>query len=303
MGETACGKSVFGQGLVNTQAVPVVADPAVLVEVLAYLNQRDFFRAGNNKDIGKTLFSKHDRIRARYASFELDSLFQPIFDFKKRRVTGHEALLASVSSGGVSMVGNVLTPQRVFTLAANEDITFIDRLARTLHSLNYLLQGAKGLLHLNVHPHHLLAVSMDHGRVFEGILRQCGLETRNIVLEIPEYAVPEKKRLVDAVSAWQEKGYLIAIDNVGLEQAQISRVRKLKPDYLKIDRALINAALINARQKRVLEKVVQTASDDGIAVIATGIETHQQLDLLHEVAITIAQGFLFGRPQPYGLPV
>lgn len=287
----------------NAQPLQAVANPAVLAEVLGYLNRREFARAEGKQPSTETLFSHHDRIRAHYASFELDSLFQPVFDFKHRRVIGHEALLASVSSSGVSMVGNVLTPQRVFTLAANEDITFIDRLARTLHSLNYLLQGAKGLLHLNVHPHHLLAVSADHGRVFEGILRQCGLETRNIVLEIPEYAVPEKKRLAGAVAAWQEKGYRIAIDNIGREQAQVSRVRKLKPDYLKIDRKLIHEALNDIRQRRVLLKVVQTAAEDNIAVIATGIETYAQLDLLHELKIEIAQGFLFGKPQPYCLAV
>lgn len=287
----------------SAQPLQAVANPAVLAEVLGYLNRREFARAEGKQPSAETLFSHHDRIRAHYASFELDSLFQPVFDFKHRRVIGHEALLASVSGSGVSMVGNVLTPQRVFTLAANEDITFIDRLARTLHSLNYLLQGAKGLLHLNVHPHHLLAVSADHGRVFEGILRQCGLETRNIVLEIPEYAVPEKKRLAGAVAAWQEKGYRIAIDNIGREQAQVSRVRKLKPDYLKIDRKLIHEALNDIRQRRVLLKVVQTAAEDNIAVIATGIETHAQLDLLHEMKIEIAQGFLFGKPQPYCLAV
>lgn len=287
----------------HAQQQQVVANPAVLAGVLEYLNRQEFFRAGGRPQDAETLFVRYDRIRAHYASFELDSLFQPVFDFKRRRIIGHEALLASVSGGGVSMVGNVLTPQRVFTLAANEDITFIDRLARTLHSLNYLLQGVGGLLHLNVHPHHLLAVSADHGRVFEGILRQCGLETRNIVLEIPEYAVPEKKRLADAVIAWQEKGYRIAIDNVGREDAQISRIRKLKPHYLKIDRELINVALDDSRQRRVLAKVVQMAIADDVTVIATGIETHEQLDLLHELAIDTAQGFLFGRPQPYCLSV
>lgn len=287
----------------NARVQQAVGNPEVLEEVLDYLNRREFFRAAGKQQDSDTLFARYDHIRASYASFELDSLFQPVFDFKRRRVIGHEALLASISGSGVSMVGNVLTPQRVFTLAANEDITFIDRLARTLHSLNYLLQGASGFLHLNVHPHHLLAVSADHGRVFEGILRQCGLETRNIVLEIPEYAVPEKNRLADAISAWQQKGYRIAIDNVGHEAVQISRIRKLKPEYLKIDRALINTALADNRQKRVLAKVVQTAVEDDIAVIAVGIETHEQLDLLHELNIDIAQGYLFGRPQPYCLSV
>lgn len=287
----------------NARSVPVAVNPDVLSGVLEYLNEREFPRHANQQDGEPTLFAQAGRIRARYASFALDSLFQPVFDFRRRRIIGHEALLASVSGGSVAMLGNVLSPQRVFTLAANEDITFVDRLARTLHALNYLLQGSAGVLHLNVHPHHLLAVSADHGRVFEGILRQCGLNTRDIVLEIPEYAVPEKRRLADAVAAWQQKGYRIAIDNFGREQAQTGRVRKLKPAYLKIDRELVNAALQDKRQWRVLDKSVKVAQEDAIAVIATGIENHAQLDLLHGLDIHIAQGFLFGRPQPYCLQV
>ncbi len=280
----------------NVRTVP---DAEVLSGVLSYLNSREFPRLAGRRGNADTLYVQHKGIRAHYASLELDSLFQPLFDIQRRRVVGHEALLACVSASGVALVGNVLSPQRVFTLAANEDITFVDRLARTLHALNYLLQGATGLLHLNVHPHHLLAVSADHGRVFEGILKQCGLDTRQIVLEIPEYAVQEKQRLADAITAWQAKGYRIAIDNVGREAVQISRVRKLKPVYLKIDRDAIVAASDDPRRRRVLANAVRAAHDDGIGVVGTGIETHAQLDVLHDLGINIAQGYLFGRPQPY----
>ncbi len=279
----------------NAQAHSVER-PAALSGVLGYLNSREFARHAAGQP---TLFSHHDRIRAHYASFSLDSLFQPLFDFQRRRIIGHEALLASVSGNSTSTVGNVLSPERVFTLAANEDITFVDRLARTLHALNFLLQQSGGMLHLNVHPHHLLAVSADHGRVFEGILRQCGLDTRRIVLEIPEYAVPEKRRLADAIAAWQDKGYQIAIDNVGRTQLQVSRLRKLKPRYLKLDRVLLQQALHDRRRQRTLANAVTVASDDGITVIGTGIESRVQLDLLHELGIGVGQGYLFGRPQPY----
>jgi EAL domain-containing protein (putative c-di-GMP-specific phosphodiesterase class I) len=269
---------------------------AALSGVLEYLNTREFARHAAGEP---TLFSHQDRIRAHYASFSLDSLFQPLFDFQQRRIIGHEALLASVTNNGTSAVGNVLSPERVFTLAANEDITFVDRLARTLHALNFLLQDASGMLHLNVHPHHLLAVSADHGRVFEGILKQCGLDTRRIVLEIPEYAVPEKRRLADAIAAWQEKGYQIAIDNVGREPLQVSRLRKLKPRYLKLDRQLLQQALLDRRRLGTLSNAVAVAMADGISVIGTGIESRSQLDVLHELGVAIGQGYLFGRPQPY----
>lgn len=274
-----------------------LANPAVFADVLDYLNSREFPRL----PAADTLFAAHDRIRAHYASIKLDSLFQPVFDFRRRRIVGHEALLASSSGDDFTMVGNVLSPERVFTLAANDDITFIDRLARTLHALNFLLQEAQGVLHLNVHPHHLLSVSADHGRVFDGILKNCGLETRRIVLEIPEYAVAETKKVAAAIAAWKEKGYGIAIDNFGREHAQIGRVKKLQPGYLKLDRELLVRALHDVRTQRNLAKAVQEAQQAGIVVIGAGVETGRQLDLLRSLDVGIAQGFLFGRPQPYCL--
>ncbi|HQQ63814.1 MAG TPA: EAL domain-containing protein [Pseudomonadales bacterium] len=285
----------------SAQEIQQLANPAVFADVLDYLNRREFPRIGVSASTPDTLYAVHDRICAHYASLQLDSLFQPLFDFRRRRIIGHEALLASSSGDAFTMVGNVLSPERVFTLAANEDITFVDRLARTLHALNYLLQSAEGVLHLNVHPHHLLSVSADHGRVFEGILKNCGLETRRIVLEIPEYAVAEKKKVSAAIAAWKEKGYGIAIDNFGREHAQIGRVKKLQPDYIKLDRELLLRAQRDVRIQRNLAKSVQEAQQAGIAVIGAGIETGQQLDLLRTLDVGIAQGFLFGRPQPYCL--
>ena len=268
----------------------------VFSQVLEYLNRREFLRA--NAASG-SLFVQGDRIKAHYASFKLDSCFQPVFDIKRRCIRGHEALLASYSGTDVAMLGSVLAPERLFSLASNEDITFIDRLARTLHTLNFLLQESSGYLHLNVHPHHLLAVSADHGRVFEGILKQCGLETRNIVLEVAEYVVPDKKRLAQAISAWQEKGYHIALDGFGRVHAHGNHVLKLKPDYIKLDSALLQSAQHDARKRHALRQVVDEFRRADVQVIASGIENTQQLGGVRELEIELVQGFLFSKPQPY----
>jgi len=274
---------------------------AVFSEIVDYLNAREFPRFQGAQKLNDTVFIEYDRIRAHYASFQLDSLFQPIFDFSKRRIVGHEALLASISGNHHSMLGNVLAPERIFTLASNEDITFLDRLARTIHALNYLSQGSSELLHLNVHPQHLLAVSADHGRVFGGILRQCGLEPQQIVLEITEYAIADKKALQEAIQSWQIKGYQIALDGFGRQHAQLSRVLKLKPDYLKLDRKFFLSGLSDSRKLQQLAKIVEAARAARVKVIGVGIESSQQLDLLRKLGIENAQGFLFGKPQPYCL--
>lgn len=268
-------------------------------DVVEYLNYREFPRYKGREKLPDTVFVEYDRIRAHYASFQLDSVFQPIFDYTKRRVIGHEGLLSSLSKGNLALLGNVLMPDRIFTLASNEDIIFLDRLARTLHTLNYLSQEAEGLLHLNVHPQHLLSITADHGRVFAGIIRKCGLEPPQIVLEIAEYPIDEKRALANAISSWQLKGYQIALDGFGREHAQIARVLKLKPDYLKLDRDFFLKGFVDKRRRQQLKKIVRTARDEGVKVIGVGIENTMHLDLLRELEIGLAQGYLFGKPQPY----
>lgn len=268
-------------------------------DVVEYLNYREFPRYKGREKLPDTVFVEYDRIRAHYASFQLDSVFQPVFDYTKRRVIGHEGLLSSLSKGNLALLGNVLMPERIFTLASNEDIIFLDRLARTLHTLNYLSQGVEGLLHLNVHPQHLLSITADHGRVFAGIIRKCGLEPPQIVLEITEHPIEEKRALAEAVSSWQFKGYRIAIDGFGRQHAQIARVLKLKPDYLKLDRHFLLKGLVDKKRFQQLKKIVQASHEEGVKLIGVGIENTTHLDLLRELEISLAQGYLFGKPQPY----
>ncbi len=275
------------------------SNAAAFTDVVEYLNYREFPRYRGKEKLPDTVFVEYDRIRAHYASFQLDSVFQPIFDFSKRSIVGHEGLLSSFSRGSVSMLGNVLAPERVFTLASNEDIIFLDRLARTLHTLNYLSQEAKGLLHLNVHPQHLLAITADHGRVFAGIIRRCGLEPPQIVLEITEHGIADKAALGDAIFSWQFKGYHIALDGFGREHAQIARCLKLKPDYLKFDRNFLLAGLKSKNRFRQLARITSICREEKVKVIGVGVENSEQLDLLRHLGINLAQGYLFGKPQPY----
>jgi len=275
---------------------------AAFLDVVEYLNYHEFPRYRGKDKLGDTVFVEEDRIRAQYASFQLDSMFQPIFDLNTRRIIGHEGLLSSFSRGNQALLGNVLAPERVFTLEANQDIVFLDRLARTLHTLNFLAQESRGLLHLNVHPQHLLAVSADHGRVFAGIIRKCGLEPPQIVLEITEYAINDKKSMHDAVAAWQGNGYRIALDGFGRQHTQTTRALKLLPDYLKLDNQFLMTSLRKKRGLQQLEKIVNESESKGVKVIGVGIENSMQLSLLREVGIHRVQGYLFGRPQPYCLP-
>jgi EAL domain-containing protein (putative c-di-GMP-specific phosphodiesterase class I) len=91
----------------------------------------------------------------------------------------------------------------------------------------------------------------------------------------------------------------IAFDNF---KAGIVRLKELvetvTPDYVKLDMALVRSTDIAVARKRLVQEVIQLSADLGIMVVAKGIETEEQADTFRELGCHLAQGYLFGRPQP-----
>jgi EAL domain-containing protein (putative c-di-GMP-specific phosphodiesterase class I) len=269
-------------------------------DIITYLNRREFESAASASDGAhdRPLYSEGQCIHADYAGLRLSSLFQPIvhIDAETSSIGGYEALLSARTIAGATPPGPALSPQSIFALPRDRtEIIALDRMARTLHALNFLVQGHDTDLHLNVDPHHLVAVTADHGQVFEQILRQCGLDPTAIVLEVPEHCIRDKTRLRAAIASWQSRGYRIAIDNFSHPQ-QLQRVLALEPDSVKLARELLQGATQNGRQRKTLEQLVEGIRSAGVAIIASGIETAAQYDLACKLGITSLQGFFLGRP-------
>jgi EAL domain-containing protein (putative c-di-GMP-specific phosphodiesterase class I) len=302
-----------------------MSNAEVVGDIIGYLNSSDFNSGERHHD--QPFYIADNSIHADYAGFRLSSQFQPIVLQQKvpqqnvlqqralqqnasepnisqisdndSHTVAYEALLAVRTTRGLLPLGDVLSPHSVFALPdCNGEITLLDRLTRTLHALNFLIQGVPADLHLNVHSDHLLAVDTDHGRVFERILRQCGLEPSAIVLEVSEYSIRDKARLRSAIANWQSRGYRIAADNFGLGHTQLARVLDLSIDILKIDRSLLQAAQQNRRAAEALAKIAMLCNEHGVRTIATAAETAVQQQLIEQSGIDYAQGFLFGSPAP-----
>ena len=122
----------------------------------------------------------------------------------------------------------------VFARPENSDeLVFVDRLVRTLHTLNYLTyldRKSRGLLLLRVHPRHVASVAGDHGLAFEEILRSCGLLPAEIILELEVYDGIDSEHLLRAIANYKSRGYGIALrgsDDRIPSQALIHDVRPM----------------------------------------------------------------------------
>ena len=239
---------------------------------------------------------EQQEVLSRFIGLRLRSQFQPIFDTATSEgLLGYEALLRT--STGLEAV----TPDFAFSWADNQGkLVKLDRVARTLHMLNYLnLPVDKGLLFLNVHPKLLVSVN-THGKVFEHILHLHSVPTTQVVLEIMENAVEADQQLIEAVENYRERGFQVAIDNFGSRHSNLDRLWRLSPSFVKLDLSIIQQAQTDAKIRRVLSKLIEIIHALGAQAVIEGIENEVQLDIALDAGGKLLQGYFLGRPAPAG---
>lgn len=229
-----------------------------------------------------------------YRGLRLFSVFQPLFDARTLNARAHEALLRVQDADG-----RFLSPATAFALPeTTDDVVYFDRLCRVIHALNFARQATSGAeLFVNVSGRHLLGVSnRGHGEIFERLLRICGLQPGQIILEVLEARVDDISRLNEAVAAYRERGYRVAIDDFGCEHSNFDRLWRLTPDIVKLDRSLIVQGTTNERARRILPKLVEIIHELGAQVVCEGIETPDQHRLAVDAGADLLQGYYYAKP-------
>jgi len=224
----------------------------------------------------------------------LHSAFQPVLHAGTLRPFAFEALLRAQDGAGAAV-----SPSDAFRRPTTVDeISYFDRLCRITHVVNFVTQ-ARGdeFLFLNVDGRHLLgAKSGTLGDTFTTLLRHCGGQPSQIVLEILEYRIDDLQKLSEAVAAYQERGYRIALDDFGSRHSNYDRLWQVSPDIVKLDRNLLVQAVVNIRARRVFSKVVETIHELEALVVCEGVETEDQHKLAVDAGVDLLQGYYYARP-------
>ncbi len=110
--------------------------------------------------------------------------------------------------------------------------------------------------------------------------------------------ISDPSHLANVLAFYRDAGFKVALDDLGGGYAGLGLLPSLKPDYVKLDRSLVDGVSDNRVQSVVLERVTQMAHDLGISVIAEGVEQAEDLAWLQGRNIDYVQGFLLARPAP-----
>lgn len=213
---------------------------------------------------------------------QLYMAFQPIVSWKSRRVFGLEALLRSDEP-------SMGSPGLILEAAA--------RLNR-MGELGRLIRGAavdafRGLdaprLFLNLHVTDVASADLSSSELADMAER--------VVLEITERAsldsVPD---LGARLSALQARGYRVAIDDLGAGYAALSAFATLNPDVVKLDMSLVRDLDRSITKRRLVRSMQEACADLGILMVAEGVETAAERDVLVTTGCDLFQGFFFARP-------
>jgi EAL domain-containing protein (putative c-di-GMP-specific phosphodiesterase class I)/PAS domain-containing protein len=144
-----------------------------------------------------------------------------------------------------------------------------------------------------------LQINEQFCTVIQRTLKDSGFPAKHLELEITESAlIGNADRTIECLKQWKRLGVQIAVDDFGTGYSSLNYLSRLPVDRLKLDQSLIHRMTMDAKSATVMRSIISLGADLGIDVIAEGVETEQQLQMLEDLGCPRVQGYLLGRPMP-----
>lgn len=216
-------------------------------------------------------------------SSQLRPALQPIVDSASGRLIGVEALARFTDGRSFddwcmdgARAGQPLLADRAAFLAAVELIPQLP---------------ADCYVAINASPELLMHPMLSPVRDIEPHLRH------RIVVEVTEHArIADYIQLLAQVQTWRDQGIRLSVDDTGAGYASLSHVLHLRPDIIKVDRALIANVATDGARRVLVTALVLLALELGATVTAEGIETTEDLEAAVALGVDGLQGFALARP-------
>jgi diguanylate cyclase (GGDEF)-like protein len=223
----------------------------------------------------------------------LTPVYQPIVHIESGDIFGFEALTRGPRQTAME------SPATLFAIADEVDLTFeLDRAC-----FRGALRGALGL-----EPVHRLFVNLlplsfyDSGFIeieVSHLLEAAALTPSNIVFEITErLAIENFTSFRRALATYTAMGFGVAIDDVGTRHSNLETVMALRPHFIKISDVLTRGVARSTVKREMLRSLGHIAEAIDAVMVAEGIESADDLMVLHDLGVKYGQGFFLARPGP-----
>jgi len=269
------------------------ADAAMYAAKRAGGSTYAFFEPRMELDAREQLELQHD-LRAALERRELELYYQPKIDGRSGQVTGVESLIRwHHPVKGFISPGLFIPVAERFGMIGAIGNWVIEEACRQL--ADWLRQGLRMRIAVNLSVHQLRQEDLVP-RIRSAVQRH-GIDPQLLTFEITESVAMEDTavttRAFDQLAA---AGVSLSIDDFGTGYSSLAYLRKLPAKQLKIDRSFVQDLGTSPDALAVVDAVIKLAHALGLSVVAEGVETARQRDLLLGLHCDELQGYLFARP-------
>lgn len=211
--------------------------------------------------------------------------FQAIVDLRRGVISGYELLARFVGPPEA-------TPDVWFAKGATHGVgvELEARMVRIgMESRAALPQNC--FVTINVEPDSLLKPEIQEAFAMHQRLH-------GVVIELTEHSRADDEAIAAVLPELRARGAMIALDDVGSGYSGLRRIGTLRPEFVKIDAALVTGLDEDAARREMVESLGAVANRIDAWVVAEGVETAGELEALGTIGVPLAQGFLLSRPQP-----
>lgn len=234
-------------------------------------------------------------LRRAIESYQLVLVYQPIVDLVSGAVTGVEALLRwnHPKLGSISPVKFIpIAEETGLIIPIGEWV-----LNEAMRAAEYLERQFGLGLQMNINLSQRQISSPNIADVLEEILGHHDLGSSSVMLEVTEsMAMSDIESVIVVLKELKSKGVGLAIDDFGTGFSSLSYLQQMPVDKVKIDRAFVRYLGRDSRHTEVIEAILRLCDALKLKVVAEGIETREQLDLLTNLGCDFGQGYHFARP-------
>ncbi|MHB1400801.1 MAG: putative bifunctional diguanylate cyclase/phosphodiesterase [Thiobacillus sp.] len=222
-------------------------------------------------------------------------VYQPKVDLADGRVVGLEALIRWLPRSG-----NIIGPDQFIPVAEETGLIVpIGRWVARAACVQWIAWRDAGLnpppVAINLSPRQLSDARLTDD--IDAILKETGMDSAHLQLEVTESAAMENPaRTFGILDALRQRGLHVYIDDFGTGYSNLSQLKRMPIDALKIDKSFVNDVLTDSDDAEIVNATIRLAHAMKLRVVAEGVETFEQVAFLKQNGCDEIQGYVVSKP-------
>jgi len=230
---------------------------------------------------------------------ELRMFHQPILDIDTGDVVGFEALMRWQQGDGtiVSPAEFIPIAEETGTIVPIGAWALLESLTQLRHWIDDGVCSPTATMSVNVSPRQLADPSLPS--IVSEALARSGVDASLLWVEITESVmISEPELALASLQKLKALGVRIALDDFGTGYSSLSLLQRFPLQRIKIDRAFVQGVADNPSDRALVRTIVAMGASLGLDMVAEGVESLHQMQVLHELGCRKAQGYLISHPVP-----